>query len=370
MVTGSLLPWKGSFLFDFRGDLFDAGRELLSGASLYHPAFLAHLAAIKHSGAPPITGFALPVYPPPVLMAVAPLSLLPFPVAGAIFLIVSLAAIIVGLYWLDVRDWRCFALAIMSQPTVSGLWFGALTPLIFLGGAAAWRWRARVLPPALAIASVVVAKLFPWTLCVWLLVTRRLRALVLTGATIVGVMAVGWAILGLAGILAYAHMLANLAYVEEGAGPSVVAVCLGLGMGATPARIIAFAAAGLLLGIAWRRARTGDERVAFGLAVMAALVASPVVWANYFVLLYIPIALTSRRLSGLWFLPLLMYFIPADAQHHVAQDALWVAADVGVILALCRARPGSFDRPARAVVSDPARHRHPVLSAPIGVAAE
>jgi hypothetical protein len=48
---------------------------------------------------------------------------------------------------------------------------------------------------------------------------------------------------------------------------------------------------------------------------MAALIASPVVWAHYYALLFVPIALLSPRLSWLWFVPMLAVLNPAPTPH-------------------------------------------------------
>ena len=67
----------------------------------------------------------------------------------------------------------------------------------------------------------------------------------------------------------------------------------------------------------WFAARgAGGDRRAFAVAVVASLVATPLVWMHYLLLLYVPIALYRPRLSGLWFLPLLLW---ADADDALAR---------------------------------------------------
>ena len=66
--------------------------------------------------------------------------------------------------------------------------------------------------------------------------------------------------------------------------------------------------AGGLLIAAWRIARRPDgDRRAYGIAIIAALVGSPMVWPHYLALLFVPIALVSPTLSWLWLTPLLAY---------------------------------------------------------------
>jgi hypothetical protein len=185
---------------------------------------------------------------------------------------------------------------------------GALTPLLVLGAAAAWRFRSRVWPPALAIAAVISAKLFPWPLAVWLLATRRIRAFVVATAVALGVTVAAWAAIGFDGLRDYPSMLSNLSFVSEDVGVSVVAGLIALGVSAAVAKSVAVLLAGGLLVAAWRIARRpGGDRRAYGIVIIAALVASPIVWPHYLALLFVPIALVSPTLSWLWLTPLLAY---------------------------------------------------------------
>ena len=72
-----------------------------------------------------------------------PLGLLPFPLAAALMTVVLLAAVAGTLWLLDVRDWRCYGAAYLAIPVLHDVRLGALTPLLALGVALAWRWRDR-----------------------------------------------------------------------------------------------------------------------------------------------------------------------------------------------------------------------------------
>ena len=106
-----------AFQLDFKGDLYDAGRAIVNGKNPYRPGLLEAQAAAVRAGLP-IAGGASPRWPPPVLLAGVPLSLLPFNVAGWMFMLLSASAIILGLLLLGVRDWRCIALASLSWPAL------------------------------------------------------------------------------------------------------------------------------------------------------------------------------------------------------------------------------------------------------------
>jgi alpha-1,2-mannosyltransferase len=342
-------------LFDFKGGLYNAGTDILLGHNPYRPGFLAAQAAIMHAGGiaqgeSVQHAFSIPIYPAAANLAIVPFSLLPYWLAGTLFTLLSISAMIVALWLLGVRDWRCFALTLISWPSLFALDLGAIGPLLLLGVAVAWRWRERLWPPAIAIASIVVVKLFPWPIAVWLLVTRRFRALALTVLIGVVVMFGAWAVIGFAGIAQYPQMLSDASFIQEGRASSLVAVLLATGLASGIAQMLAIAAAIALLGIAWRFAqRPNAECQVFGLAMMAALTASPIVWDHYMVLLFVPIALVSPRLSPLWFLPtctpLLMAIslvvFPTDpsagATNPVTQRAavVWLILEALIITQLC-----------------------------------
>jgi hypothetical protein len=272
-------------------------------------------------------------------LAALPLSLLPYHLAGLLFTALSVAALILALRILGVRDWRCFALAFTSWPVLLGLRLGSLGPLLVLGLATAWRHRNRLLAPAAACASVIAAKLFPWLLLGWLVLTRRFRLL---GATIVAgasLVCVAWAAIGFAGLSAYPRMLSNLAFVEAPTGVSPVSALLAA---ASPWRIavfLALAAALVLMVYAGLLARRfdGDQR-AFGIAITAALIASPVVWPHYLILLFVPIALISPRLSAIWYVPLLAWIAPiAQTRGHVWMMVPYLGIVAIVLYRLCAA---------------------------------
>jgi hypothetical protein len=297
-------------LYDFRGGLYNAGVAILHGHSPYRPAFLAHQAAIMRAGGIALGEtsthpFSIPVYPAAPNLAVLPLSLLPFWLAGVLYTVLSVAAMLLGLRLLGVRDWRCLALCLISWPFMFGLYLGAVGPFLVLGAGALWRFRNRVWPPALAAASIVAAKVFPWPLAAWLLITRRYRAFALTVIAGIAITFGAWALIGFNGMLQYPRMLSDVSFIQQGRAVSLVAVLLVAGVPSGIASVLAVAVGCGLLVVAWRLTGGPDgERRGFALAVIAALVATPIVWEHYMVLLLVPVALVSPGLSKLWLLPM------------------------------------------------------------------
>jgi hypothetical protein len=343
---------RGPFLYDFKGGLYGAGHDIAHGQNPYRAAYLERQAALKRAGHAPQTVISVPVYPAPALVAAVPFGLLPYAVAAVLFSLLSVGALLGGLRLAGVRDWRCYGLAFISWPVVHGLMLGAMTPLLVLGTAAAWRYRDRLWPPAIAIAALIAAKLFPWPLAIWLLVTRRARAFALMVVLALTVTFGAWAAIGFAGLADYPRMLDNLSYVSEGVGVSTVAGLVALGLPAGAAKAVALALAALVVGAAWRLSRRPDGgRRAFGLIVVSALVASPMVWPHYFALLFVPIALASPGLSPLWFVPLLAYLAPdAQTTGRPWAIALYLAIAAVPLFRLCARRP----LPSERVVTSPA----------------
>jgi len=305
VLTASFV--RGPFLYDFHGGLYAAGKDVVHGKSPYRAAFLKDDAARKRAGEKVDTVIDVPVYPAPALVAAAPFSLLPYRVAGVLFALLSIAGFVLGLRLLGVHDWRCYGVAALSWPVLHGLMLGALTPLLVLAAGIAWRYRCSWWRTGAAVSAAVVAKLFLWPLAVWLLLTRRTRAFAFAAAAGLAATIVGWAAIGFAGLADYPRMLGDLSFVSEDVGASPVAGFIALGFSPAAAKTAALLLGTGVLAYAWRLApRPGGERSAFGLAVLAALLASPMVWPHYYALVFVPIALVAPRLSGLWFLPLLL----------------------------------------------------------------
>lgn len=344
-----------SFLFDFKGNFYSAGHDIIHGRNPYRVAFIAAEASMKRAGGIPYTGFSVPVYPAAVLLTAVPFALIPLKLAGAFFIVLSGITVLVSFWLLGVRDWRCFAVLLASWPTVYALWLGTLNPLLLLGTAAAWRWRDHIWGPAVAVSSVIVAKIFLWPLGVWLLLTRRYRPVALAVLITVLALVSSWAVIGFDGMTAYPHMLSNLSYVEESAGPSMVAGLLALGLPSFIAHDAVFVLAACLLLAARTRLRgTNGEGRAFGLAIMAALVACPITWPHYLVLVFVPIALISTTFTPLWLLPMLTYLAPTGDSHHLLALVPWFAVETVVIVRLWQAPRA---RPDRALQSAKATER-------------
>ncbi|TML57065.1 MAG: DUF2029 domain-containing protein [Actinobacteria bacterium] len=284
-MDGKYFP-DGGFLFDLH-ILWKAGHDVVVGHSPY-----------------PF------VYPAPAAILMAPFGALPWHVAVAAFAVTAIAAVIGGLRVLGVRDWRCYGLALGWLPIASTTTLGALSTLLALGAAVAWRYRDRRLVVAAAVAAVVATKVFLWPLLIWLVATRRFRAAA-TSVVMGVVLAVGcWAVIGFDGMLTYPRHIGEIASAQQGRSYSPFALLRLLGVSSGPAHValvvLTLAAVAAIVLVA-RRA-DGDRR-SFAVAVGAALVVSPIVWLHYFALLFVVVALYRRRASAAWFVPLAFWLV-------------------------------------------------------------
>jgi alpha-1,2-mannosyltransferase len=280
---------------------WQAGRAVLRGQSPY--PLLDALPAVADR-----LTFAPFVYPAPAAYWLAPLAILPFAVAKALFLVLNLGSIVLALRLLGVRDWRCHAAVFASVPVVAGASLGTFSPLLLLGAAAAWRYRDRTVRVGLIVAALVVAKLFLWPLWFWLVYTRRFGAAALSAAAGVTLTVVGWWGIGFAGLHEYPQLLSRLTELVGTNSYSPYALIHAFGVsGATTQRLVLAGGALLAAVAAWRfRAVRTDER-SFVAALGLALLLTPILWPHYLVLLYVPIALLRRSMGLLWLLPLLMW---------------------------------------------------------------
>jgi alpha-1,2-mannosyltransferase len=244
------------------------------------------------------------VYPAPAAVMMALFALLPLPAAALLFLVASIAATAASLYIVGVRDIRCYAVVFGSLVIIQGLVMGTVTPLLMLTLAIAWRCRDRVWPVAAAASVAIGLKLFLAPIGIWMVATRRWRALSASILASVLVLFASWAVVGLSTLRTYPKLLSELTKVEGSYGFSTYAFALRAGLPPSAARAVVIVLLAVLAAATLAAAKKrGGDAPAFAIAVVACLVASPIVWLHYFALLIIPVAILSPRLSWLWALP-------------------------------------------------------------------
>jgi hypothetical protein len=289
------------------------------------------------------------VYPPATALLITPFAALPDEVGRALVLLLTLACVPLALRLLGVRDWRCYGLSVLTAPVIDTVSLGALSSVLLLGVAGAWRYREQRHIAAVSTAVTAVAKLFAWPLFVWLVVTRRLRTAAGAAVVAVALLVGGWAAIGFAGLRDYPHLVRVLSQVEATQSFSVVGV-LRL-HGAAAAALTGALIVCVVVGVALARRGADGDRRSLAVAVAGALLATPVLWLHYLVLLFVPIALTRPRLSALWFAPLAFWVTPlahSDGSVWRTCFALSVAALIVLRAVAPTASSAGAPRPARA----------------------
>jgi hypothetical protein len=342
-LTFTLAVKGGIYGFDFRGGAWAAGRDVLAGRSPYPAADAVKLLAAGNA------------YIPPPLLAVlcVPLSLLPFAPAVVVFGVACTAAFVLALWLLDVRDLRVYGLALTSFPFVASIGMGQPDGLLALLVALAWRYR-RSWPGAVAVGTVIALKLLAWPLLVWFLATRRLKQAALAAAVAIAEVGGSWGLIGFKGLPQYRHLLEADATAFQIRGHSVVAAALRLGASPHAARLLAVAVAVAVAAIVARLARDRDLGV-FTAALAFGLLASPILWTHYLVVLLVPLALAHRRADAAWLATIPFWLSPLEPPPHVWKVvfvlALTAALSVAAAAPTLRSLP-KWARFCRPVVSD------------------
>lgn len=281
------LPDNAGAAYDFHHFFYPQARELLSGVV-------------------PATG-----YPPITTMLYAPFALLPRELADLAITAAMVACAVATLLVMGVRDWRCFGAAALWSPVYGAARTADLSLVFALAIAVLWRSRDRAPVAGALVAFMVATKLFLWPLWGWLAATRRWRATATTVAVGVVASAAAWSVIG----LERASRLPALVrgnVLDNGSMPyTIVTVLQDLGAPVEVRYATCWGVGAALLLVAARLGRRKEEAASLIVFIAASLVLSPIVWAHYFALLLIPVALARPRFDWLWLAPLPLIVCPA-----------------------------------------------------------
>ena len=280
------------------------------------------------------------VYPPQLVVALLPLTILPVPITAMLVALGMLGIVGLTLWVLDVRDVRCYAAAFLWVPTISGVLLGNLSIPLAFAIAVLWRYRDTLWPIATTLGLAVSAKLLFWPMFVWMLATRRLRAAGAAFGIGVAVTVSAWAVIGFDGLLEYPDLVRRLSEIQSHRSYSIVGMASTLGLGEAVGRAVALGLGAALLAWCVVLARQGDEERSFTCAIAATLVLSPIVWLHYLVVLLVPVAIARPRFSLIWLLPVLLWVSPRPGYADGAQTfAPALAAAILLAVVLLRPRP-------------------------------
>jgi alpha-1,2-mannosyltransferase len=249
-----------------------------------------------------LTGDDRFVYPAPFALLFAPFNLFGPTVSTLLYLVLSVCAVVLAVRLLGVTDWRCYGAALLGAGTYGSFCVGSIGAFLLLAVAAGWRYRDRA-SAGIWLALAAAAKLFLWPVLVWLIATRRFRAAAASAATLAAIVGV-WALLDLHGLREYAATLRVLDEVQrwKSYSPETFAIAVGAPVSVAHATALAIAALGL---VALFRIR--DERKSLMVAVVVSLLATPILWMHYLILLVIPVGLARPRLARMWALPIVLW---------------------------------------------------------------
>jgi alpha-1,2-mannosyltransferase len=319
------------FAFDFH-QFWQGGRDVIEGRSPYPPAN-----SLPTGGDPTLDAVAIQdtfrfPYPAPAALAMAPFGALPFSVAAALFVLLSIAAVFLALRLLGVVDWRCYGLVFASITTLGAVRLGTFTPFLLLGLAVAWRFREKKLIVATAVGGLVLLKLFLWPLLIWLVVSRRVGSAALAVAIATAISLASWAVIGFADLANYPELLSTLASSVESKGWSAVALGLSLGLSSAAAKAFSLVLAGCALAVVAVAPRERRDLWSFTVAIAAAILLSPIVWLHYFLLLVAPLAIAFPALAPAWFIPLALWAWPFQ---ETGGDVWKITLGLAVLTAAC-----------------------------------
>jgi hypothetical protein len=333
------VAFGGRLAFDFRWVYYRAAVHTLHGISPYQQSQWV----FQH-------GEAF-VYPALSAVVLAPFGLLNATTGTQIYMYAGFLLGPLTLAVLRVRDWRIYAILILWLPFQAAWQVGNVSlPLTFL---IAWRYRDRPMVAGLLVAAAVSIKLFVWPLGLWLLATRRWKAASWGSAGGLILSLFAWSVVGFGQIHTFLRASSQDASQYWHDGYSVTALVHYLGGGRGLGELVMLAAgAGLCLAIArlgWR----GHERQALTATIVLMLVASPIVWSHYFIVLLVPLAISRPRLSPVWAAPVLMWVCPQSTSVVGWQAAVAWGTTALVMLPLLLAngssrwQPDASDKPRR-----------------------
>jgi Glycosyltransferase family 87 len=263
---------------------------------------------LRATGSPYEPDATLPyVYPPVLAELLVPLTMVPDGVASFLGFTGAFAAVMGALALLGVRDVRCYAAVILWAPAWNAFEMANVSALLTLLGALVWRYRDRPWLGPGALGGALAVKLFLWPLLVWAAATRRaLMALLAVSIGLAAVLA-SWAVIGFAGFTSFPDQLREIEFEHS---YSFVGMAAELGLDPIVGRIAMVVAGAALLGLVARFGSRGDDARAFTCAIAAALAFTPVVWAHYFTLLAVPVAILRPRFAPIWLLPIVLWVCP------------------------------------------------------------
>jgi Glycosyltransferase family 87 len=275
----------GPFSGDFHHELYPEAKLLLEGTNPFPNPDWDPLAQPNL------------IWPPLAAYLVAPLTILPLGAAEVVVVLLGLLCFGLALWVIGVRDWRVYGAFALWPEVVGEMRVAHLTPVLMLLVALAWRYRDRLLTPGLLVGLAVGLKFFVWPVVVWFAATARYRQ-----AAIAALVSAASVLLVLPhiGLHTYVRELLQLGQAFDQDSYNVFGLVAQAGGSDGVARAATVLVGTVAVAAMWRYR-------SFTLAIVVALVVSPIVWLDYFTLAALPLALARPRFSLLWLLPIVTW---------------------------------------------------------------
>lgn len=285
IVDGSFFPW----------------RPLMIDLDVYRRAAHAVMAG-KDFYVTPAKGYPF-IYPPFGALLTIPFAVLPKVPTQIWWTLFNAGLISAMVYRLGFSGWRNSLLTTAAiwfiQPFRVTLGFGqvniALTALVLCDlfvGPRLLPFRRRLLPQGWLTGIATAIKLTPALFAVYLFLSGKVRAALVTFVSFCAATAIGFAVFPGKSLTFWSGLLhgnsginAGLAYVMNQSAVGVYLRFSRIPLDKIPAGGLLIAAAVAALGVAaavlWHR--TGEENFAISLAGLAGLLASPIAWSHHFI---------------------------------------------------------------------------------------
>jgi len=316
-----------------------AAATIAAARSSYQPDFEVYTRAARaiaadanpypHVGSAAVFSQHAFVYPYATALAFSPFGWMPHALARTLFVMLEFAALVLTAVLLSRPRERVAALALvlLSAPSLRSVQVGALGPVLCALLASSWRFRSRSVTSGVILAVAAATKLVLVPVLAWPLVTGRVRMVIAAGVSLLVLLAAGFH-LGPIGMSSYRQLMVGLSAHEGPGSASLAGALRRLGI-AWPVSVVAagLAAVGLVAAFAVVYRHRADERVVFGAAIVASVVASPIVWSHYYVLVLVVILLFPLpAVRAAWFVAASWVAFPARV------DISWPGFDAGPAL--------------------------------------
>ncbi|HEX5466885.1 MAG TPA: glycosyltransferase 87 family protein [Candidatus Limnocylindrales bacterium] len=310
-----ILVGSRGWAFDFKPYL-GAAQRISDGASPY--------LAINLAG-PYTQGDQYYGYAPVFATLLVPLTNLGLDGAALVWLAFNLLFTALGCALLPVRTTvrlATFGVTTLSLAFLSDINLGSVNALLLCALVVAWR-RPQGLAGGLALALSLSIRPYLATVLAGRALWRAWRSIawtVLGGIVLIVLTAV---VTGPGAFVDFLRVLGNVRFAGAPHNGALVGVADAFGLAGpvlTVVTVVAIVIALAAIVVAWR---IGDPDLTFAVAVGASLLASPVIWDHYLMLLAIPAAFLAER--GRWWalaLPLLAW-LPFEAYPLVALAGAW-----------------------------------------------